>query len=79
LSGYRETGEDLHEIVSDDFWRSVRQLPRRQRECVTLRYLEDHSVGEIAATLGIAEPTVRVHLHGARVALALALGESEEA
>jgi RNA polymerase sigma-70 factor (ECF subfamily) len=78
LAGYRETGEDLHEIVRDDFWRSVRELPRRQRECVTLRYLEDYSVAEIAATLGIAEPTVRVHLHAARVALALALGESEE-
>jgi RNA polymerase sigma-70 factor (ECF subfamily) len=78
LAGHRETGEDLHEIVGDDFWQTVRQLPRRQRECVTLRYLEDRSTAEIAATLNIAEPTVRVHLHAARAALALALGESEE-
>ena len=78
LAGYRETGEQLREFVGDDFWHSVRHLPRRQRECVTLRYLEDRSTAEIAATLGIAEPTVRVHLHAARAALALALDESEE-
>jgi RNA polymerase sigma factor (sigma-70 family) len=78
LAGYRDVGEDLHEIVDDDFWQSVRQLPRRQRECVILRYLEDRSAAEISATLGIAEPTVRVHLHAARAALAAALGESEE-
>jgi RNA polymerase sigma factor (sigma-70 family) len=77
LAGYQKSSEVLHEIVDDDFWRSVRRLPRRQRECVTLHYLEDRSTAEIAATLGIAEPTVRVHLHTARAALASALGEKE--
>jgi len=65
--------------VSDDaFWAAVRALPRRQRECVALHYLEDRSTAHIAAVLGIAEATVRVHLHGGRTALATALGESLE-
>ena len=69
---------DLHEIEDDDFWVAVRRLPKRQRDCVTLHYLEDRSTAEIAATLGIAEATVRVHLHAARPALATMLGEEEE-
>ena len=62
--------------IDDDFWRAVRALPRRQAQCVALRYLEDRSVEEIASVLGIASPTVRVHLHTARLALAARLGET---
>ena len=78
LAGRRQASEELPEIVGDEFWCSVRALPRRQRECVTLHYLEDRSTAEIAATLGMAESTVRVHLHAARAALAVALGEGEQ-
>ena len=78
LAGRRETIEDLPELVDDEFWHAVRRLPSRQRECVTLRYLEDRSTAQIAAVLGIAEATVRVHLHAARSALAASLGEQEE-
>ena len=60
----------------DEFWRAVRALPRRQAQCVALRYLDDQSTDEIAAVLGIAVTTVRVHLHAARVALAVSLGET---
>src|ERR1700674_5513710 len=67
LAGHRQRGEDLHEIVDDQFWRAVRRLPKRQRECVILHYLEDRTTAEVAVTLGIAEPTVRVHLHAARI------------
>lgn len=56
-------------------WEAVRDLPGRQARCVALRYLEDRSVADIAAVLGIAEATVRVHLHKARMTLAERLGE----
>src|SRR4051812_384574 len=36
-----------------DVLAAVRSLPRRQRECVVLRYYADLSEAEIAATLGI--------------------------
>jgi RNA polymerase sigma-70 factor (ECF subfamily) len=78
LGSRREERDDLPEIVGDGFWNAVRQLPRRQRECVALHYLEDRSTTDIAATLGIAEATVRVHLHGARMTLASTLKEEEE-
>ena len=61
--------------TDDDFWRAVRALPRRQAQCVALRYLEDRTVDEIASMLGIAAPTVRVHLHTARSTLAARIGE----
>jgi RNA polymerase sigma-70 factor (ECF subfamily) len=62
--------------VDNEFWHAVRALPRRQAQCVALRYLEDRSVDDIAALLGIAAPTVRVHLHAGRAALAARLGQS---
>jgi RNA polymerase sigma-70 factor, ECF subfamily len=68
----------VEELVVEDgeFWEAVRRLPRRQAQCVALRYLEDRSVTDIASVLGIAEPTVRVHLHQGRIQLAAALGET---
>jgi RNA polymerase sigma-70 factor (sigma-E family) len=38
-------------------------LPRRQRECVVLRYWLDLPEREIAETLGIAPGSVKSHLH----------------
>jgi RNA polymerase sigma factor (sigma-70 family) len=40
----------------------VRALPRRQRDCVALRYLMELSVAEIAATLEVSENSVKTHL-----------------
>ena len=37
-------------------------LPRRQRDCVTLRYYYDMPVAQIAATLGLSVNTVKTHL-----------------
>jgi RNA polymerase sigma-70 factor, ECF subfamily len=62
--------------VDDDFWQAVRDLSRRQAQCVALRYLEDRTDDEIAEVLGIAPATVRVHLHAARSALAARLAET---
>src|SRR5215211_783420 len=62
-----------------DFWQAVRSLPRRQAQAVTLHYLEDLSVADIARVLGCAEGTVKAHLHNGREALARRLPLIEEA
>jgi RNA polymerase sigma-70 factor (ECF subfamily) len=77
LRARREPPQELH-TDDDEFWASVRALPTRQAQCVALHYLEDRPVAEIAEVLGIAEPTVRVHLHAGRKALAATLGETVE-
>lgn len=48
------------------FWNEVRHLPTRQAQALTLRYLEDQSVGEIAQVLGVAEGTAKALLHQGR-------------
>ena len=63
---------------TDEFWAAVRALPGRQREAIALYYLADRSVAEIAATLGVAEGTVKGVLFDARRALAAKLGVRED-
>jgi RNA polymerase sigma-70 factor (ECF subfamily) len=46
------------------------RLPEMQRQVVTLFYFEDRDVKEVARLLGLAEGTVKSHLHRARHALA---------
>jgi RNA polymerase sigma-70 factor (ECF subfamily) len=48
----------------------VAQLPRNQRLAVVLHYVDDLPVSEVAAVLGCAEATARVHLHRGRRRLA---------
>jgi RNA polymerase sigma-70 factor (ECF subfamily) len=45
---------------------ALRDLPRSQRSVVALHYLLDMSVADVAASLGMAEGTVKTHLHRAR-------------
>jgi len=52
------------------FWDALRSLPDRQAEVVALHYVEDLAVADVARILGIAEGTVKVHLHRGRLALA---------
>lgn len=54
---------------------AVRQLPTRQRNCITLRYFEDCSIERIAATLGLSPNSVKTHLQRAMAALDRALAE----
>ena len=54
---------------------ALRALPRRQRECLVLRYYADLSEVEIAATLGITTGSVKSHAHRGMAALTLALKE----
>jgi RNA polymerase sigma-70 factor (ECF subfamily) len=48
---------------------AVAALPRRQRECVVLRFYVDCTVPEVAATLRISDGSVKQHLHRALATL----------
>ena len=52
----------------------LRALPPQQRAAVALHYLEDMSIKDIAALLGLAEGTVKAHLFKARASLSAAIG-----
>jgi RNA polymerase sigma-70 factor, ECF subfamily len=61
----------------EDVLRAIHRLPVRQRAAVTLHYLEDRSVREIAEILGCAEGTAKAHLFKARTSLARMLREDD--
>lgn len=48
---------------------AVRQLPRRQREVIVLRYFLDLSEDQIAQWLGVSPGSVKQHAHRATTAL----------
>lgn len=73
-SADRETHSNLPEDT-ESFWREVRELTHRQAQVITLFYLEDLPVSEIAQILACSESTARVHLHRARKRLADRLRE----
>ena len=56
-------------LADEDFWNAVRSLPPRQAQAAALYYALDLGLADIAATLGCAEGTVKVHLSRARTAL----------
>jgi RNA polymerase sigma-70 factor (ECF subfamily) len=63
-------------VASEDrraVFAAVRALPRRQRECVVLRYYLDCSTADTAAALGISDGSVKTHLHRALASLATTL------
>ncbi|MEY2581870.1 MAG: hypothetical protein QOE09_1719 [Ilumatobacteraceae bacterium] len=61
-----------HQRVLD----AVRQLPTRQRDCITLRYFEELSIDRIASTLDLSPNSVKTHLQRAMSALDRMLAES---
>ena len=56
---------------------ALRELPGRQRDCLTLRYYYDMSPPEIADGLGLSVNSVKTHLQRGLRALALALEEHQ--
>ena len=72
----REALDDA--LVDVDVVRAIAALPTQQRAAVVLRYYADLSMSDIAAALGCAEATARVHLHRGRGRLAELLGADDE-
>ncbi|MAS53509.1 MAG: E family RNA polymerase sigma-70 factor [Pimelobacter sp.] len=73
-------GADHAEVVTRDdaVWRVCTALPPQQRAAVVLRFYEDLDYPEIAQVLGVAEVTVRSHVHRGLAALRIELSEQEE-
>lgn len=57
--------EERREVLT-----ALRSLPRRQRECLVLRYYLELSESEIAVALGISAGSVKSHTHRGLAALA---------
>lgn len=60
--------EDRREVVE-----ALRALPRRQRDCVALRYYLDLSIPQIAETLGVSTNSVKTHLQRGLRSMTVAL------
>jgi RNA polymerase sigma-70 factor (sigma-E family) len=64
---------DRAEIVA-----ALAKLPRRQRECLALRYYLDLPESEIAAALGLSVGSVKTHVSRGLAGLGRLLGENHE-
>lgn len=62
-------------VEHERVWKAVLTLPPRQRAVMVLRYYEDLSEADIAATLNMAPGTVKSHSHAASQRLAHLLAE----
>jgi len=73
-------GEGLGEASAarQDALAALATLSPQQRACLVLRYYDDLPVAEIAASVGIAEGTVKRHLHDGAKRLAALLSAAEE-
>jgi RNA polymerase sigma-70 factor (ECF subfamily) len=56
---------------------ALRKLSPNQRAAIVLRHMLDLDVAEVAKRMGVAAPTVRVHLHRGRERLRELLGSEE--
>jgi RNA polymerase sigma-70 factor (ECF subfamily) len=64
----------LTSMAKDRCLEVIKAMPKARRKVAYLRFHEEWKTSEIAQHLGIAEATVRVHVHAARRALELAVG-----
>jgi len=62
--------EDQKQVID-----ALDSLPRRQRDCLVLKYYTELPVTEIAETLGLSVNTVKTHLRRGMGELAKRLGE----
>lgn len=64
------TERDVEEqLLRDELWNAVHQLPVKYREAVILYYLQELTSAEVALVVGTTEQTVRTRLHRARLML----------
>jgi RNA polymerase sigma-70 factor (ECF subfamily) len=68
-------GDVAFEVERTALWRSVESLSPQQRAALLLHEMEELPLTEVAAALGCAEPTARVHLHRARERMKRMLAE----
>jgi RNA polymerase sigma-70 factor (ECF subfamily) len=73
--GVRDTVQQPPEM--SEVLEALKRLPPRERAVMALFYVMDLPVREVAARLGVAAPTVRVHLTRGRRHLAALLGDEE--
>lgn len=71
--GLGEASAARHDVLA-----ALAALSPQQRACLVLRYYDDLLVPQIAASLGIAEGTVKRHLHDGAKRLAALLSAAEE-
>jgi RNA polymerase sigma factor (sigma-70 family) len=64
--------EDQRRVIA-----ALQELPRRQRDCVVLRYHFEAGIAEIAETLGISPNSVKTHLKRGLAALEVLLGNEQ--
>jgi RNA polymerase sigma-70 factor (ECF subfamily) len=67
-------------VATDDaaLRRHIEALPDNQRQAITLYYLDERPVSEVAEMMGLPANTVKTHLHRARASLAAVLGDAAE-
>ena len=64
--------------IDDRWWHAVRALPDREQAAITLHYLEDLSITEVAQILEVTPGTVKASLSHARQKLRTALTTPED-
>lgn len=65
-----------HDVLSRvELTRCLERLPQAQRDVITLFYLQEKNIEEVARMLDLPDGTVKSHLHRARVALATMMKE----
>lgn len=64
-----EDGGQEADLITQDLWRAVLELPDKQRDAVMLVYAEQLSHADAASVLGVSETTVSWYVHEARKAL----------
>jgi DNA-directed RNA polymerase specialized sigma24 family protein len=69
LAGQTATTVDAPELPDAALMAAVRALPPQQQIAVSLFYVEQLSVREIATSMKLSEGAVKYHLHAGRGAL----------
>ena len=66
---------DEHGVVDRELLRAaLRKLPARQKEAVTLHYIADLTIPDVAGAMGVSSETAKTHVDRGIAALRAALG-----